>query len=126
VILGGVYNSGILATGAVSGARHNYNPADREVLARVSEIEKLCATHDVPIAAVALQFALAHPAVASVVLGASTLKQQAGNVNAATAAIPHQLWDALRENGYLRPDAPTPPPGTPRQADARDPLSAPR
>jgi D-threo-aldose 1-dehydrogenase len=109
VILGGVYNSGILATGAVSGARHNYNPADREVLARVSEIEKLCATHDVPIAAVALQFALAHPAVASVVLGASTLKQQAGNVNAATAAIPHQLWDALRENGYLRPDAPTPP-----------------
>jgi D-threo-aldose 1-dehydrogenase len=63
----------------------------------------------VPIAAVALQFALSHPSVASVVLGASTLNQQASNVDAATTAIPHQLWDALRENGYLRPDAPTPP-----------------
>jgi len=109
LMLGGVYNSGILATGAVAGARHNYEAASKTVMARVASIESLCAAYDVPIAAVALQFALAHPAVASVLLGASTLGQQAANFTAADTEIPGALWDALRDTGYLRADAPTPP-----------------
>lgn len=107
LILGGVYNSGILATGAVAGARHNYGPAGQDVIARVAAIEKHCAHYGVPIAAVSLQFALAHPAVVSVVLGASSLAQQDANLHAADTDIPVGLWDALRANGLIRPDAPT-------------------
>jgi D-threo-aldose 1-dehydrogenase len=110
VILGGVFNSGILATGASPGANHNYLPADSTVLARVAAIENLCTGSGVPIAAAALQLALAHPAVASVVLGASTPAQQASNIEATRTVIPQQLWDALREQGHLHPEAPIPPP----------------
>ncbi len=106
LLLGGVYNSGILATGAVRGARHNYEGAEGDVVARVAAIEKLCIAHDVALAAVALQFALGHPAVASVVLGASSVDQQATNVAAAEVVIPDALWEALRENNFLRADAP--------------------
>ncbi|HET7667131.1 MAG TPA: aldo/keto reductase [Mycobacterium sp.] len=108
LILGGVFNSGILATGVVRGARHNYEGASEEVVARVAAIEKLCAAHNVSIAAVSLQFALAPPEVASVVLGASSLGQQEANVAAAETTIPGALWDALRENGHLHPNAPIP------------------
>lgn len=109
LLLGGVFNSGILATGAVSGARHLYETASAAMTEQIGAIETLCCAYEVPIAAVAIQFALAHPAVASVVLGASTIAQQAANTAAADSEIPVALWDALREKGYLRPDAPTPP-----------------
>ena len=108
LLLGGIFNSGILATGAIAGARHNYEAAGEEVTARIAAIETQCSAYEVPIAAVAIQFVLAHPAVASVLLGASTLAQQAANIAAANTAVPEALWDALRENGYLRSDAPTP------------------
>jgi len=108
LLLGGVFNSGILATGAVAGARHNYETAGEETTRRIAEIETVCCAYEVPIATVAIQFVLAHPAVASVVLGASTLAQQAANIAAANTPIPKGLWDALRENDYLRPDAPVP------------------
>jgi D-threo-aldose 1-dehydrogenase len=108
LILGGVYNSGILATGAVPGARYNYEAAGEEVMSRVAAIQELCTAHDVPIAAVSLQFALANPAVASVVLGASKIGEQAANFAAASTAIPSSLWDAMRDEGYLRPAAPIP------------------
>jgi D-threo-aldose 1-dehydrogenase len=108
LLLGGIFNSGILATGAITGARHNYEAAGEEVIGHIAAIETLCAAYEVPIAAIAIQFVLAHPAVASVILGASTLAQQAANIAAANTAIPEALWDALRENGYLRSDAPTP------------------
>jgi D-threo-aldose 1-dehydrogenase len=82
--------------------------AEREsVLARVAAVEQLCAQYRIPIAAVSLQFALAHPAVASVLLGASTLSQQARNFDAAGTDIPDGLWDTLRKGGHLRDDAPT-------------------
>jgi D-threo-aldose 1-dehydrogenase len=108
LLLGGIFNSGILATGAVAGARHNYEAAGEEVTARIAAIETICSDYDVPIAAVAIQFVLAHPAVASVLLGASTIAQQAANVAAANTVVPEELWDSLRDNGYLRSDAPTP------------------
>ena len=108
LILGGVYNSGILATGATPDAHYNYAPATPEILDRVRQIEAICDGHDVPIAAVSLQFALAHPAVASVLLGASSVRQQARNDEAANVAIPQALWDGLRDAGIIRPDAPLP------------------
>lgn len=108
LIFGGVFNSGILTTGAVAGAHHNYGPANAEVLARVRQIEMTCARFDVPIAAVALQFVLAHPAVVSALVGASTTTQRALNFHAAAVDIPAELWAELRAQELIRIDAPTP------------------
>ena len=69
VMLGGVFNSGILATGAIPGAKYNYTPAPPEVLDRVRRIERVCADHGVPLPVAAMHFSLAGPAVSSLVLG---------------------------------------------------------
>lgn len=106
VILGGVFNSGILASGARDGAHHNYGPVGSEVAARVRQIEAVCVRYRVPLAAVALQFCLAHPAIASALVGSSTVEQQAANVAAAQTHVPGELWAELRERQLVRPDAP--------------------
>jgi D-threo-aldose 1-dehydrogenase len=111
LVLGGVFNSGILATGAIDGAHHNYGPAAESVLSRVRQMETICVHYDVPLAAVALQFVLAHPAVTSVLVGASNLDQQAGNFQAAEVDVPGELWAELRSQGLVRDCAPTPVPG---------------
>src|SRR4029077_16846581 len=70
VMLGGVFNSGILATGPIAGARYNYRVAPPEIVARVERIERVCRWHGVSLADAALRFPLGHAAVSSIVLGA--------------------------------------------------------
>jgi len=72
VLLGGVFNSGILATGPVEGARYNYHPAPPKVREKAIRLETACRQHGVPLRRAALHFVLGHPAVASLVLGAVT------------------------------------------------------
>jgi D-threo-aldose 1-dehydrogenase len=108
LVLGGVYNSGVLATGAVDGARFNYGPAPADVLDKTRALEAVCARHDVPLAAVALQFAYAHPVVTSVCLGARNADQQQRNTTLFEVGIPAELWDDLRAQRLIRDDAPTP------------------
>jgi D-threo-aldose 1-dehydrogenase len=108
VMLGGVFNSGILATGAVSGARYNYKPAPETVLARVQKIERVCAAHGVHLRQAALHFALSHPAVGSVVLGAITPGEIAAQMADFVAAPPAALWCDLKSEGLLAKDAPVP------------------
>jgi D-threo-aldose 1-dehydrogenase len=108
VLLGGVFNSGILATGSVAGARYNYQIAPPAVMAHVVRIEVVCASHGVRLADVALQFALAHPAVTSLVLGAVTPDEVRRNLASLTAPIPGALWRDLRAAGLLPDAAPTP------------------
>ena len=108
MILGGVFNSGILAAGTTSGAHHNYDAPSEQVLTRVRSIEAICARYDIPIAAVALQFVLAHPAVASALVGASNLTQQADNFRAATINVPDDVWTELQQQNLIRADAPRP------------------
>jgi D-threo-aldose 1-dehydrogenase len=108
IVLGGVYNSGILAKGPVPGARFNYGPAPKEVLDKAARIDDVCRRHGVALAAVAVQFAYAHPAVMSICLGSRDAAQQQRNVDHAETAVPHDLWDDLRDRGLVRPDAPTP------------------
>ncbi|MFC0408354.1 aldo/keto reductase [Roseomonas elaeocarpi] len=108
VLLGGVFNSGILATGPVPGAKYNYRDAPPPVLAQVGRIEAVCRAHGVPLPHAALQFALAHPAVSSVVLGATTPDEVRRNLEALDRPAPAALWSDLREAGLLRPDAPVP------------------
>jgi D-threo-aldose 1-dehydrogenase len=108
VTLAAPLSSGILATGAVAGATHFYAPPPPEVLARVRAIEAVCARHRVPLQAAALQFPLAHPAIASVVVG----MRHPGEVEAAVAAVAHAvpaaLWRELREHDLIDADAPVP------------------
>jgi len=108
VMLGGVFNSGILATGAVPGAKYNYGDAPAEVMTRVAAIERVCRAHDVPLPAVAINFALAHPAVSSVVLGAVTPGEVQANLSTYRTAVPNALWRELRAEGLLGPGVPVP------------------
>jgi D-threo-aldose 1-dehydrogenase len=108
VILAAPFNSGILVTGAVPDARYDYLPAADDVLERVRGIEAVCQAHGVPLAAAALQFVLAHPAVVTVIPGGRSRAEAEQNAAWATAPIPAQLWRDLQGAGLLRSDAPVP------------------
>jgi D-threo-aldose 1-dehydrogenase len=106
VMLGGVFNSGILATGSRAGAHYNYRPASPEVRDRVRRIEAVGRSHGVALPHAAIRFPLAHPAVSSVVLGAESPDEVARNLAAFDAPIPAAFWRDLVAEGLLREDAP--------------------
>ena len=106
VIIGGPFNSGILATGAKPGAWFNYAPAEPAILQRVAAIEAVCAAHGVALRDAALQFPLLHPAVVAVIPGAITPAEVRGNAASMRTTIPTALWTELIAQGLLRDDAP--------------------
>ncbi|WP_226782787.1 aldo/keto reductase [Oceaniglobus trochenteri] len=108
IILGGPFNSGILATGAIKGAKYNYADAPEHILDRVRRIEAVCAAHDTPLIAAALQFVLGHPSVKTVIPGASSADEVRTNAALLERDIPTALWSDLATEGLIRPDAPTP------------------
>jgi D-threo-aldose 1-dehydrogenase len=108
VIIGGVFASGILATGPVAGARYNYAIANEEQLGRIGRMQAVCERQGVPLAAAALQFTLHHPIVASVIPGAFHPDHPRRNVESMRVEVPADLWAELKHEGLLRPDAPTP------------------
>lgn len=108
VILGGPYNSGILARGAVAGATFDYRPAEPAVLERVRAVSEICTAFDVPLQAAALQFPLGHPAVATVLPGARSPAEVAANHRFAAHPIPVGFWTALRDTKLLAPEVPLP------------------
>jgi len=118
VIVGGPYNSGILAVGTRSQApaHYNYEPAPAGVVARVARIETVCERHSVPLAAAALQFPLAHPQVASVIPGIANVGQLSDTLRFYRTPIPSRFWQELQSEGLLREDAIVPSPKTTHQA----------
>jgi D-threo-aldose 1-dehydrogenase len=108
VVVGGVYNSGITASGPVPGAKYNYADATPEVLGKVERMQAICRKHDTPLAAAALQFPLAHPIVASVIPGAIGPKQVQQNVESFKRPIASELWRDLKREGLVSEKAPTP------------------
>lgn len=106
IVIGGPYNSGILATGPVAGAYYNYNPAPPEICDRVARIETVCRDEGVRLVDAAFRFPLHHPCVVSVIPGGQGVAEMAGNLAAATADIPPALWRRLKAEGLLRADAP--------------------
>lgn len=106
LVIGGPYNSGILATGAVEDAKYFYKPAPAEILERTRRIEGVCARHGVPLATAALQFPLHHPVVASVIPGARSEAEFLQNKAHLERAVPSDLWNELKAEGLLRSDAP--------------------
>lgn len=108
VMLGGVYNSGILVTGPIDGAKYNYLPAPPDIIDKVRRIDAVCQSHGVPLATAALHFCLGHPAVSSLVLGAVTPGEIKQNRAAIVADVPASLWSDLKNEGLLDPAAPAP------------------
>jgi D-threo-aldose 1-dehydrogenase len=108
VMLAGVFNSGILATGAVPGAKYDYTAAPEPIVSKVKKIEEVCRAHNTTIRQAALQFSMAHPAVVSIVLGAVKPEEVKANVQDASVKIPTSLWSDLKSANLLNPAAPTP------------------
>jgi D-threo-aldose 1-dehydrogenase len=110
LIVGGAYNSGILATGTRgSGELHyNYAPASAHIVDRVKRIEAICDAHGVTLAAAALQFPLAHPLVSSVIPGLGSARRVAQTLALYREPIPDAFWRDLKKRGLVRDDAPVP------------------
>ncbi len=113
VILGGPFNSGILAGNVKPGATYDYTNAPPAIIERAQRIEAVCRRHGVPLAAAALQFPLAHPAVCSVIPGALSVAEVEQNVGHMQHPIPADLWGELVHEGLLDSAAPVPHPGRP-------------
>ncbi len=108
VIVGAPYNTGILARGAVAGAQHGYTEPSLQIAERVRRLEAVCARHGVSLGAVALQFPLAHPAVAAVLPGPRSAAQVEASVRWLGETIPGGVWEALKGEGLIDASAPTP------------------
>ena len=110
VVVGGPYNSGILARDehTQGSGNYDYSRPPGDILARVDSLQAVCGRHRVPLAAAALQFPLAHPAVVSVIPGMSSAAEVAAAVRWMSIPIPAACWLELRQQGLLRADAPIP------------------
>ena len=112
IVLGGPFNSGILATGTRSAdgrpAYFDYAPASAEVLDRARAIEAVCAAHRVSLKAAALQFPRAHPAIACVLAGARSEAELDENIALMSEPIPDAFWRDLRAERLVAEAAPLP------------------
>lgn len=107
VVVGGVYNSGILADPR-PGARYDYNPADLALIERALRLKTMCEQHGVPLKAAAIQFALGHPSVVSVLTGARSKEELGENSGMFRHEIPPELWADLKREGLLSAGTPAP------------------
>jgi len=108
IFLGGVYNSGILASDLQAGAKYNYAAAPEPVLIKARAIKAVCDRYGVPLNVAALQFARAHPAVTALVVGAISPAEVKTNLHSLAVAVPAALWEDLRAQGLIEMDAPVP------------------
>ena len=97
VLVGAPFMSGAL----VGGSTWRYGPIPGDIAADIEKLRAVCARHDVPVEAVALQYPLRHSAVASVVVGMRSPAEVAQNVRALRIAVPELLWDELRALGLI-------------------------
>jgi D-threo-aldose 1-dehydrogenase len=107
IVLGGPYNSGILASGPKPSAFFNYSEAPRAVIDTVRRIEAVCKRHGVRLIEAALQFPLLNRTVVSVIPGGQSVEEVRSNRSILDVQIPAALWDDLKAEGLMRQDAPT-------------------
>ncbi|HYC25730.1 MAG TPA: aldo/keto reductase, partial [Roseiarcus sp.] len=107
-VIGGPFNSGILATGPKQGAHYNYVSAPKAILERVAKIQAICGAYKIKLAEAAIRFPLSHPAIVSVIPGAQKPGEVHRNSQMLAAKIPPALWRDLKSAGLMAPNAPTP------------------
>ena len=108
ILVAGPYSSGLMSNASAPGATYNYAPVDARTLRRAERIYTVCASHRVDVGAAALQFPLAHPAVATVVAGMRSLAEARSAARRMQTTLPPALWQDLRAAELLEPEAPTP------------------
>lgn len=108
LFLAGVLNSGILATGPGPTAKYNYRVAPSVVQEKARRLQAVCARFEVALSTAALQFALAHQATTSLVVGAISPDEVQANTQAFQTQIPAEFWAALKTEDLLDAQAPTP------------------
>ena len=108
IVVGAPFASGLLVVGPTDGATYMYEPASEEILEKTRRIQAVCERFGASLPAAALQFPLGHPRVSSVIPGARSSAEVRANVEAMNEKIDPGLWAALREEGLIRDDAPTP------------------
>ncbi|WP_431801084.1 aldo/keto reductase [Halobacillus andaensis] len=104
IVAGGPYNSGVLA----GGKHFEYQEAPKEMIERVGKIKSIAERHGISVKAAALQFTLAHPAVAAAIPGASRPERIEEDQKAFDTVIPEAFWQELREQKIISPEAPLP------------------
>lgn len=100
IIAAGVFNSGVLAN-PVPGNYYDYEPASHEIIEKARAIGKYLEKFDISLPAAALQFPLRHPAVASVLTGAGSVKELRENISNFDAQIPDDLWSQMESEGLI-------------------------
>jgi D-threo-aldose 1-dehydrogenase len=108
IVLGGVYNSGILATGPIPGAKYNYEDAPAEIMAKAGRLQAVTQRHGVPLQVAALHFARSHPAIASVVIGSANSAEAEENRAIWDVETPAAMWQELHDSGLIEARAPLP------------------
>ncbi|GAA3484693.1 aldo/keto reductase [Streptomyces yanii] len=103
VVVGGVFNSGLLADPR-PGATYDYTAAPLTLLDRALRIKAVAEGHGVPLRAAALHYPLAHPAVATVLVGTRSPDEMRDAADLLSREIPDALWDELRAEGLLTED----------------------
>ena len=106
LILGGPYNSGILASDLAPGATYNYESAPVEIIETARRIKAVCNLYTVPLKAAALQFGLLHPAVAATIPGPRSVTEVEENFRMAGHPIPADFWAELKQEGLIDALAP--------------------
>lgn len=108
VTIGGPYNSGILARDLSLPVTFDYEQAPVRLVEQARKLTEICMAHRVDLKAAALQFVLAHPAVATVVPGAQSVAELEQNIAMVKQDIPAALWSDMRSAGLIPGNAPTP------------------
>ena len=108
VAVGGPYNSGILARDLSKPVTFDYEPAPDNLVFQARELTKICVDHQVDLKAVALQFVLAHPAIATAIPGAQSITELEENIKMVQENIPTALRDDMRDASLILQNAPTP------------------
>ena len=107
ILLAAPFNSGILA-GNENNLNWNYAKASKELIDKVNSLKRICDNYNIPLAAAAIQFPLAHPVVKTVVTGAVNVKELEENVSYLDVKIPNDFWQELKELNLIAKESPVP------------------
>jgi D-threo-aldose 1-dehydrogenase len=102
VVIGGPYNSGLLANSERRRATYDYKPVDDVRWEKAQAIRRVCDAHGVDIRAAALQYPLRHPAIAAVIPGSWKVEEVQTNLELFHTPLPDALWVDLAAEGLSR------------------------
>ncbi|MGJ3629641.1 aldo/keto reductase [Sphingomonas sp. MMS24-JH45] len=97
-----------IAVSSAAGGRYDYGVAPSDIAVVARRMETIAKEHGIPLAAAALQFPLGHPAVATVMPGLRSPQEVDQTLDWFAKPIPIAFWQALKAEGLMKPDAPTP------------------